>query len=353
MQMLHNTLQSSVRIVDGHVTLPLVLSRAVKQDMNEDKGSCVKCLVQFLLNDSEQQTRLLQQQGVSSLLPLRRYVSRDVKVAKLFEQLSILFGTARTALVRVNLCGNVAAKTPHIPSQLSYESIALRLGHTEKSFSSSSSSYRKMRSRNMRPSVTMGSKWIVRLESAEQEQDVLNLLMPSFVEMMMIYSKKVENNDTTTILSVLQSLGWISLRVDSVKSFLDKTEGTEESAIQHISNLVTSQDDRIACAACVVLANLIVTSSVACGSLRKKFKMACKEIIEKSKLWRKGVGPLSLSSIAQFGRSLYSFVVERRSWPGAVSFLFFFCVCVCVFYLTFLTHLPTHPHIGTSPGRAC
>ena len=223
LKMLHKTLQSSVRIVGGHVTLPLVLSRAVEYEdstmIDNSNDACVRCLVQFLLNDSEQQTRLLQQQGVSSLRPLCPYVSTNVKVRKLFEQLSILFGTARTALVRVNLCGNVAAKTPHIPTHLSFESIALQLGSTDENVFSSTQKMTRLR--HLRPSKTMGAKWIVRMESAEQEKDILNLLIPPFVKMISSSSQREED------VSVLKSMGWISLRVDSVETFLE-THGKQD-----------------------------------------------------------------------------------------------------------------------------
>lgn len=98
LEKLHDVLQSSINIGNQHITLPIVLSRAMKRD--NTKGESARCLVQFLLNNASQQTRLLQQQGVDLLLPLCSYIISDEKVMKLFEQLSMLFGTARTALVR-------------------------------------------------------------------------------------------------------------------------------------------------------------------------------------------------------------------------------------------------------------
>ena len=140
-------------------------------------------------------------------------------------------------------------------------------------------------------------------------------------------------------VTVLKSMGWISLRVDSVETFLEKRN--TESAMQCVAKFVTtSDDDQVACAACVVLANLIVTSSVACGSLRKKFKTACKEIIENDETWRKNLGPRSLSSVAQFGHSLKNIVFSHRSWPGAIRHL--------VELVSTLSRTPSRTKVGKS-----
>ena len=111
--------------------------------------------------------------------------------------------------------------------------------------------------------------------------------------------------------------------------------------MQLVAKLVTtSDDDQVACAACVVLANLIVTSSVASGSLRKKFKTACKEIIENDETWRKNLGPRSLSSVAQFGHSLKYIVFSHRSWPGAIRHL--------VELVSTLSRTPSRTKVGKS-----